>query len=129
MNVPSELKYSKEHEWVRLEGNIATIGITDFAQSELGDLVYIDIDTVGQVVKKDDVFGTVEAVKTTSDLFMPVTARVIEVNPAITESGDDNPGLINTDAYGEGWIIRAEIQDEAEFAQMLDASAYLELIG
>ena len=129
MNVPSELKYSKEHEWVRLEGNIATIGITDFAQSELGDLVYIDIDTVGQVVKKDDVFGTVEAVKTTSDLFMPVTARVIEVNPAITESGDDNPGLINTDAYGEGWIIRAEIQDEDEFAQMLDASAYLELIG
>lgn len=129
MNVPSELKYSKEHEWVRLDGNIATIGITDFAQSELGDLVYIDIDTVGQVVKKDDVFGTVEAVKTTSDLFMPITARVIEVNQAILESGDDNPGLINTDAYGEGWIIRAEIQDEAEFAQMLDASAYLELIG
>lgn len=129
MNIPSELKYSKEHEWISVDGNTGTIGITDFAQSELGDLVYIDIDTVGKVVKKGEVFGTVEAVKTTSDLYMPVTGKVLEVNPAITESGDDNPALINTDPYGDGWIIKIELQDEAELDDLLTSESYAEMIG
>ena len=104
-NVPKELKYSKEHEWIRVDGNIGTVGITDFAQGELGDLVYVDIDTVGQTIAKDEVFGAVEAVKTTSDLFLPVTGKILEVNPAITESGDDDPSLINSSPYDKGDAI------------------------
>jgi glycine cleavage system H protein len=102
MNFPSELKYSKDHEWIRVEGNEAYLGITDFAQRELGDIVYIDINTLGDEVQKDEVFGTVEAVKTVSDLFMPVTGTVSEVNPALT----DNPELVNSDPYGEGWMVK-----------------------
>lgn len=102
MNIPENLRYSKEHEWVRIEGDEAYIGITDFAQSELGELVYIEIDTVGQTVERDEVFGTVEAVKTTSELFMPVTGEIIEFNPSLDEADGDNPGLINEDPYGDG---------------------------
>lgn len=129
MSIPKELKYSKEHEWIRVEGNIGTVGITEFAQGELGDLVYVDIDTVGQVVKKDEIFGTVEAVKTTSDLFLPVTGKILEVNSEITESGGDDPGLINSSPYDEGWIVKIEIMDAAELDMLLDAEAYGQLIG
>jgi len=129
MSIPKELKYSKEHEWIRVEGNIGIIGITDFAQGELGDLVYVDIDTVGQVVGKDEIFGTVEAVKTTSDLFLPVTGKVLEVNSAITESGGDDPGLINSSPYDEGWIVKIEISDPSQLDSLLDSDAYAALIG
>jgi len=129
MNVPENLKYTKEHEWIRIEGNIATIGITDFAQGELGELVYIEVDTVGEIVAKDEVFGTAEAVKTTSDLFMPVTGKVIEFNSEIAETDGDNPGIINEDPYGKGWIVKVEIQDESEITALLDNNAYLELIA
>lgn len=129
MSIPKELRYSKDHEWIRVEGNIGIIGITDFAQNELGDLVYVDVDTMGQVVKKDDIFGTVEAVKTTSDLMMPVTGKVIEVNEAIIENGGDDPALINASPYDEGWIIKVEIQDHSELDSLLDADGYAALIG
>jgi len=125
MNFPSELKYTKDHEWVRINGDEAYIGITDFAQRELGDIVYIDINTVGDEVKKDDVFGTVEAVKTVSDLFMPVTGTVLEVNGAL----NDNPELVNTDAYGEGWMVKVSVADSGEVAELLDADAYKTLVG
>lgn len=128
MNLPEELKYTKEHEWIKIDGNVATIGITDFAQGELGELVYIEVETVGEVVAKDDVFGTAEAVKTTSDLFMPITGKVIEFNSELDETAGDNPGVINEDPYGKGWIIKIEIQDEAQIADLLDNNAYLELI-
>lgn len=128
MNLPEELKYTKEHEWIRIEGNTAVIGITDFAQSELGELVYIEVETVGEVITKDEVFGTAEAVKTTSDLFMPITGKVIEFNSEIAETDGDNPGIINEDPYGKGWIIKVEIQDESEIADLLDNNSYLELI-
>ena len=128
MNLPEELKYTKEHEWIKIDGNVATIGITDFAQGELGELVYIEVETVGEVVNKDEVFGTAEAVKTTSDLFMPVTGKVIEFNSELSESEGDNPGIINEDPYGKGWIIKIEIQDESQVADLLDNNAYLELI-
>lgn len=129
MSIPKELKYSKEHEWISVEGNIGTIGITEFAQGELGDLVYVDIDTVGQVVKKDEIFGTVEAVKTTSDLFLPVTGKILEVNSEITESGGDDPGLINSSPYGDGWIVKIEIMDPSELDTLLDSEAYAALVG
>ena len=129
MNVPENLRYSKEHEWIRVEGDEAYIGITDFAQSELGELVYIEIDTVGQVVERDEVFGTVEAVKTTSELFMPVTGEVIEFNPMLDEAEGDNPGLINEDPYGDGWIIKVKIADTSQLDDLLDAAAYSALIG
>ncbi|HMY85117.1 MAG TPA: glycine cleavage system protein GcvH [Saprospiraceae bacterium] len=128
-NVPKELKYSKEHEWIRVDGNIGTVGITDFAQGELGDLVYVDIDTVGQTIAKDEVFGAVEAVKTTSDLFLPVTGKILEVNPAITESGDDDPSLINSSPYDKGWIVKIEIANPSELDSLLDSDAYEALIG
>lgn len=128
MNLPEELKYTKEHEWIRIEGKTAVIGITDFAQSELGELVYIEVETVGEVIAKDEVFGTAEAVKTTSDLFMPITGKVLEFNSEISETDGDNPGIINEDPYGKGWIIKVEIQDESEVADLLDNNAYLELI-
>lgn len=125
MNFPSELKYTKDHEWVRVEGNEAFIGITDFAQRELGDIVYIDINTVGEEVGKDDVFGSVEAVKTVSDLFMPVTATVLEINAAL----NDSPELVNSDPYGEGWMVKVTLSDAAQVADLLDAAAYQALVG
>lgn len=125
MNFPSELKYTKDHEWVKVEGNEAYIGITDFAQRELGDIVYIDINTVGDEVAKDDVFGTVEAVKTVSDLFMPVTATVLETNPEL----NDNPELVNSDPYGKGWMVKVAISDAAQVDGLLDADAYKALVG
>lgn len=128
MNLPEGLKYTKEHEWVKIEGNIATVGITDFAQGELGELVYIEVETVGEVVARDDVFGTAEAVKTTSDLFMPLSGKVIEFNSELSESEGDNPGVINEDPYGKGWIIKVELSDESEIDLLLDNNTYLELI-
>lgn len=125
MNFPSDLKYTKDHEWVRVEGNEAYIGITDFAQRELGDIVYIDINTLGDEVSKDEVFGTVEAVKTVSDLFMPVTATVNEVNAAL----NDNPELVNSDPYGEGWMVKVSVADESELEGLLSADAYKALVG
>ena len=128
MNFPAELKYTNDHEWIRVEGDKATIGITDFAQSELGDLVYVEVETVGEIVEEGQVFGTAEAVKTTSDLFMPVTGEVLELNAAISESGGDNPSLINSDPYGEGWIIKIKITDPSQLANLLDAEAYQALV-
>ncbi|HMS28353.1 MAG TPA: glycine cleavage system protein GcvH [Saprospiraceae bacterium] len=129
MNFPDGLLYTKEHEWIKIDGNQAVIGITDFAQSELGDLVYVEIDTIGDVIERDEVFGTVEAVKTTSDLFMPVTAKVLEFNPAINENEGNDPTLINSDPYGDGWIIKIELTDQSQLEDLLDASAYKALIG
>jgi glycine cleavage system H protein len=129
MNFPDDLKYTREHEWIRMEGNTATIGITEFAQSELGDIVYVEVETIGEVVEKDDVFGTVEAVKTTSDLFMPITAKVLELNPKIDEKGDNDPTLVNSDPYGDGWIVKAEVMNPDQLSELMDAAAYRSLIG
>lgn len=125
MNIPADLKYTKDHEWIKIEGNKATIGITDFAQGELGDIVYVDISTVGQEVGQHEVFGTVEAVKTVSDLFMPISGKVIEVNPAL----DASPEKVNEDPYGDGWMIKMEISDAGQVSGLLSADAYKELIG
>ncbi len=125
MNFPANLKYSKEHEWVLVEGNTATIGITDFAQKELGDIVYVDINTIGDTVVKDAVFGTVEAVKTVSDLFMPVAGKVLEFNSGL----EATPEAVNTDPYGAGWMIKAEITNTSELDSLMDAEAYKKLIG
>jgi glycine cleavage system H protein len=126
MNFPSNCKYTEDHEWIRVEsGNVAYVGITDFAQSELGELVYVEVDTVGRNVDAHGLFGTVEAVKTTSDLFMPVHAKVLESNSKL----DDNPGLINEDPYGEGWIVKIEVLDPAQLDKLMDADAYQTLIG
>lgn len=129
MNFPNELKYTKEHEWVKIEGDIAIIGITDFAQGELGELVYVEVDSVGDNLSKDDIFGTVEAVKTTSDLFMPISGEVIEFNKELSEDGGDNPGLINEDPYGAGWIIKVKPSDVSELDGLMDAKAYADLVG
>ena len=136
MNFPDDLKYTSEHEWIRFTDaqtadgrSIAEVGITDFAQSELGELVYIEVETVGETLEKDSVFGTVEAVKTTSDLFMPLSGEVLEFNSAISESGGDDPGLINNDPYGAGWIIRIALTNESERDMLLGAAAYRELVG
>lgn len=121
MNFPQDLRYTSEHEWVRVtEGNIATIGITDFAQGELGDIVYVDIDSIGNHLNANEVFGSVEAVKTVSDLFMPVDGKVLELNPAL----DGSPDLVNTDPYGEGWIIKVEISDPSQLEGLMNAAAY-----
>ena len=125
MTFPAELKYTKDHEWIKLEGNKATVGITDFAQSELGDIVYIDITTVGQDVNEHDVFGTVEAVKTVSDLFMPVSGKVLEFHKAL----DANPEKVNSDPYGDGWMIKLELKNAADAGKLLTAAQYKELIG
>jgi glycine cleavage system H protein len=125
MNFPDNLKYTKDHEWVRVEGNEAYIGITDFAQKELGDIVYVDVNTTGEIVAKEAVFGTVEAVKTVSDLFMPLTGRVLEVNPKI----DANPELVNNDPYGDGWMIRCTIDNAADVNALMDVGAYKALVG
>ncbi|NBB88320.1 MAG: glycine cleavage system protein GcvH [Bacteroidetes bacterium] len=129
MSSPGDLKYTQEHEWIRVEGNTATVGITDFAQSELGDLVYIEVDTLDEELDKDDVFGTVEAVKTTSELFMPVSGKVIAFNSELDEDEGDNPAIINEDPYGEGWIVRIEMSDTAELENLLSAEAYEEIIS
>ena len=129
MNTPENLKYTKELEWIRVEGNTAYVGITDFAQGELGELVYVEVETVGETVEQDEVFGTVEAVKTTSDLFMPVSGKIVAFNPALDENEGDNPGLINEDPYGEGWIIQIEMTDSSQLESLLDAAAYQELIA
>jgi len=129
METPANLKYTKEHEWVRLEEEgIVVVGITDYAQSELGELVYVEVDTLDEEVAKDEVFGTVEAVKTTSDLFMPVSGEVIEFNAAIDEAEGDDPGLINSDPYGKGWIVKIKLSDESELDSLLSSEEYLELI-
>ncbi len=125
MNFPSELKYTKDHEWVKIEGKEAIIGITDFAQHELGDIVYIDVDTVGKEVAKEEVFGTVEAVKTVSDLFMPITGTVLELNDTLNNS----PELFNSDPYGAGWMVKVSIADVAELDGLLTAEAYQALVG
>jgi glycine cleavage system H protein len=120
MNIPSNLKYTKEHEWILVDGEIATIGITDFAQGELGDIVYVEIETIGETLDKDAVFGSVEAVKTVSDLFMPITGEVLEFNDAL----EQNPELVNKDAYGEGWMIKIKLSETSELNELLDAEAY-----
>src|SRR6188768_4317630 len=125
MNIPEGLKYTKDHEWVKIDGNTATVGITDFAQSELGDIVYVDISSVGQEVSEHAVFGTVEAVKTVSDLYMPVSGKVLEVNKAL----DANPEKVNSDPYGDGWMIKMELKNAADAANLLTAAQYKELIG
>ena len=125
MNIPSDLKYTKDHEWVKIEGNTATVGITSFAQGELGDIVYVDVDTLDNSVEKDEVFGSVEAVKTVSDLFMPLTGEVIEFNEGL----EDEPEIVNKDPYGKGWMIKIAITDNSQIEELLDAQAYQELIG
>ncbi len=125
MNFPDNLKYTKDHEWVRVEGNQAYIGITDFAQKELGDIVYVDVSTLGETVSKEVLFGTVEAVKTVSDLFMPITGKVLEVNAKI----DANPELVNNDPYGDGWMIKCTVDNAADVNELLDTKAYKALVG
>ena len=120
MNFPSELRYTKEHEWVKLEGDIATVGITDFAQSELGDIVYVEIETVGQTLAKDEIFGSVEAVKTVSDLFLPIAGEVLEVNATL----NDQPELVNSDPYNEGWMIKMKVSNLADFDSLMDVDTY-----
>ncbi|MFM7217520.1 MAG: glycine cleavage system protein GcvH [Bacteroidota bacterium] len=125
MNFPDNLKYTKDHEWIKVEGTIATIGITDFAQGELGDIVYVDITTVGDTLSSEAIFGTVEAVKTVSDLFMPVSGKVLEVNAAL----ESNPESVNKDPYGNGWMIRVEMSDPSEASKLLSAAEYSQLVG
>lgn len=125
MNFPAELKYTKDHEWIRVEGDVAYIGITDYAQSELGEIVYVDITTEGETVAQEEVFGTIEAVKTVSDLFMPVSGEVLEVNAEL----EDKPELVNEDAYGEGWLIKISVEDPAALNELLSADEYQKLIA
>lgn len=125
MNIPSDLKYTKDHEWIKIEGNEAVIGITDFAQGELGDIVYVDVDTLDENLEQEEVFGSVEAVKTVSDLFMPLTGEVIEFNEAL----EDEPELVNKDPYGDGWMIKVSIADQSQIDDLLDADAYKALIA
>lgn len=125
MNIPSDLKYTKDHEWVKVDGDIAIVGITDFAQGELGDIVYVEVETVDETLEVEDVFGTVEAVKTVSDLFLPVSGEIIEFN----ESLEDEPEKVNTDPYGEGWMIKIKMSDTSQVNDLLDADAYKELVG
>ena len=125
MNIPDNLKYTKEHEWVRLEGDVAVIGITDFAQGELGDIVFVEVETVDESLAADEVFGTVEAVKTVSDLFMPVAGEVMSFNEAV----EDDPSLVNDDPYGEGWLIKVKVDNTDDVAALLDAPAYAAHIG
>lgn len=125
MNIPSDLKYSKDHEWVRVEGDIATIGITEFAQGELGDIVYVEIETVGETMDRDEVFGTVEAVKTVSDLYLPLSGEILEFNEGL----EDEPENVNNDPYGDGWMIKLKIADQSELDDLLSHEAYKALIG
>lgn len=125
MNIPVDLKYTKDHEWIRLEGDTAKVGVTDFAQGELGDIVFIEVETVGEILEEGETFGSIEAVKTVSDLFMPVAAEVLEFNEALNST----PELINKDPYGDGWIVKVKIQDASQLKTLLDPEAYSELIG
>jgi glycine cleavage system H protein len=125
MNIPAELKYTKDHEWLKIEGDVATVGITDFAQSELGDIVYVEIETEGETLDKEEVFGSVEAVKTVSDLFMPISGEIIEFNEEI----EGTPEAVNEDAYGKGWMVKIKMSDTSELDHLLSAEAYQALIG
>lgn len=125
MKIPVELKYTKDHEWIRIEGNIATIGITDFAQSELGDIVFVEVETEGETIEKEEVFGSVEAVKTVSDLFMPISGEILEFNQAL----EDAPEVVNEDPYNEGWMIKVKIADPSDMDDLLSADQYQELVG
>jgi glycine cleavage system H protein len=125
MNFPKNLKYTKDHEWVKLDGDVATIGITDFAQRELGDIVYVEIETAGKTLEAQAVFGTVEAVKTVSDLFLPVAGTITELNPALAAT----PELVNTDPYGEGWMIKMKVKNVADVQELMDAEAYTAVAG
>jgi len=124
MNIPAELKYTKDHEWVKIDGDVAIVEITEFAQSELGDIVYVEIETIGETLDQEEVFGSVEAVKTVSDLFMPVSGEILEFNEAL----EGNPELVNSDPYGEGWMIKIKLTDASQYDQLLDAAAYEGLI-
>lgn len=125
MNIPAELKYTKEHEWIRVEGDVAYVGITDYAQHELGDIIYVEVKTVGETLSKEELFGIVEAVKTTSDVFMPVAGEVLEFNEELTAA----PELINTDPYGKAWIVKVAVKDAAQLDELLSSDAYAALIG
>ncbi|BDW92905.1 MULTISPECIES: glycine cleavage system protein GcvH [Flagellimonas] len=125
MNIPSELKYTKDHEWVKIDGDIATVGITDFAQSELGDIVYVEVETLDETLDKEEVFGTVEAVKTVSDLFLPLSGEIVEFNEAL----EDEPEKVNTDPYGDGWMIKIKMSDASEVEGLMSADDYKSLIG
>ncbi len=125
MNIPSELKYTKDHEWVRIEGNVATVGITDFAQGELGDIVYVEVETLGETLDKEEIFGTVEAVKTVSDLFLPLTGEILEFNELL----EGEPEKVNTDPYGDGWMIKIKLSNTAEIDSLLTAESYKALVG
>ena len=125
MNIPAELKYTKDHEWVKIDGNIATIGVTDFAQGELGDIVYVEVETVGETMEREEVFGTVEAVKTVSDLFLPLAGEILEFNQTL----EDTPEKVNTDPYGDGWMVKMQITDEDEISSLMTADEYKDLIG
>jgi len=125
MNIPNELKFTKDHEWIRIEGDMATIGITDFAQSELGDIVYVEVETLGDTMDRDEVFGTVEAVKTVSDLFLPLSGEIVEFNEGL----ESEPEKVNSDPYGEGWLIKIKISNLEEIADLLDDAGYKALIG
>ena len=126
MNFPEELRYTKDHEWIRLEkDNVAVIGITEFAQKELGDIVYVEVETIGKTMEAGDIFGTVEAVKTVSDLFLPVSATIAELNPALANA----PDLVNTDPYGKGWMVKLTVKDHTQVTKLLDAAAYQSLVG
>lgn len=125
MNIPADLKYTKDHEWVKIEGDTATVGITDFAQKELGDIVYVEVETLDQTLDKDEVFGTVEAVKTVSDLFLPLSGEIIAFNDAL----ETTPESVNSDPYGAGWMVKVKISNDTEVADLLDADQYKQLIG
>ncbi len=125
MNIPAELKYTKDHEWVKLEGDIATVGVTDFAQGELGDVVYVEVETLGETLEAEEVFGTIEAVKTVSDLFMPLPGEVLEINQSI----EDEPEIVNEDAYGKGWMIKIKVSDSSKYDSLLSAEEYKALVG
>ena len=125
MNIPTQLKYTKDHEWISIDGEIATVGITDFAQGELGDIVYVEVETVDETLEVDEIFGTVEAVKTVSDVFLPLAGEIIEFNEVL----EDEPEKVNTDPYGEGWMIKIKISDPSQIDKLLSAEAYKELVG
>jgi glycine cleavage system H protein len=125
MNFPATLRYTKDHEWIKLDGNVATIGITDYAQRELGDIVYVEVETIGKSLKAGDVFGTVEAVKTVSDLFLPVDGTILELNPAL----DNSPESVNSDPYGEGWMVKMTVNNPSDVQELMDAAAYEAVVG
>ena len=125
MNIPTDLRYTSDHEWIRLEGDIATVGVTDYAQGELGDIVFVEVETEGEELDAEEVFGTIEAVKTVSDLFLPVAGEVVEFNQAL----EDDPSLINNDPFGEGWIIKVKVSDTADLEALMDADAYAASLG